>query len=375
MAEIQAITVPKWGLSMREARVTAWLKPPGASLQAGEGIVELESDKISGTVECLAAGVLRRQLADVGDVVLVGGLLGVIAVADVPEPEIDRAVGEFQSRATIVADLTDDSSDGMKTIAARTWTLRYLKRGTGPEAVILIHGFGGDLNNWVLNHEVLAQDRTVYALDLPGHGGTSKHVGAATVAELADAAAEFMDRLGIDTAHLVGHSLGGAVALALAAERPSRVRSLTLVASAGLGSEIDADYIKGFVSADSRQELRPKLLKLFADPNLVTRARVDEILKYKRLENVGASLHALASHLIKDGRQAASMRSLLDELDVRVLVLWGASDRILPATHAQGLPARVEVQVLSGQGHMLMMEAAAEFNQRLRAFWASLSAF
>src|SRR5262249_4556534 len=173
-------------------------------------------------------------------------------------------------------------------------TLRYLRRGQGSDVVLLIHGFGGDLNNWLFNHEALATARTVYALDLPGHGESTKGVGTGALSGVAQVVAASMDAVGISSAHLVGHSLGGAVALALAAAEPQRVRSLALLASAGLGTEIDAGYIEGFVSAANRNALKPHVAKLFADARLVTRRMIDDLLKYKRLEGVEASLRLLA---------------------------------------------------------------------------------
>src|SRR5437667_210407 len=106
---------------------------------------------------------------------------------------------------------------------------------------------GDDLGNWLFNQQALAEKHVVYALDLPGHGESSKDVGAGTLDELAAVAAAFLETVGVQSAHLVGHSLGGAVALAMASSAPERVRSLSLICSAGLGREINAGYIEGFV--------------------------------------------------------------------------------------------------------------------------------
>ena len=89
--------MPKWGLSMTEGRLLDWLVEEGAELAVGDEVAEVESEKINGAVESPAAGVLRRRVADVGDMVPVGGLLGVIAPADVPDAEIDAFVAEFQA--------------------------------------------------------------------------------------------------------------------------------------------------------------------------------------------------------------------------------------------------------------------------------------
>lgn len=370
MAAIHTITLPKWGLSMESARVNGWLKEVGAPVKPDEELIEVESEKIAGAVAAPAGGVLRRQLVQVGDVVPVGGLLAVVADADVPETEIDAVVADFLASFSAQSAAEAEASAGPEKVVAGGRTLRYLKRGQGSDVVLLIHGFGGDLNNWLFNHEALAAQRTVYTLDLPGHGESSKDVGSGTLAELAQAVAAFMDAVGIASAHLVGHSLGGAVALALAASEPRRVRSLTLLASAGLGPEVDAAYIEGFVSSTNRNALKPHAAKLFADPSRVTRRMIDDLLKYKRLEGVEASLRLLSENLFSGGRQATVLREELARLRQPVLVVWGSEDQIVPARHASGLPSSVQVEVIPGKGHMVMMEAAGEVNRLLNAFWS-----
>lgn len=369
MSAIHKITLPKWGLSMTEARVIGWLKEVGAQVTQGEELVEIESEKIAGGVEAPADGVVRRQLVRTDDVVAVGGLLGVVADADVPEQEIDAVVADFLAHFSVKAVAAAAAGPEPEKIAVGGRTLRYLKRGDGNDAVILVHGFGGDLNNWLFNHEALAARRSVYALDLPGHGESTKDVGAGTLDELAQVVAGFMDAVGVSSAHVVGHSLGGAVALALAAREPERVRSLALLASAGLGPEIDAGYVAGFVTAANRNALKPHAAKLFADPSLVTRRLIDDLLKYKRLEGVDASLRRLSESFIAGGKQARVMREELARLRQPVLVVWGSDDQIVPVFHAAGLPSSVKVEVISGQGHMLMMEAAGDVNRLLNAFW------
>ena len=98
-----------------------------------------------------------------------------------------------------------------------------------------------------------------------------------TVAGLARTVISFMESLGIDKAHLVGHSLGGAIAMEVARSAPARVKSLILVSSAGLGPEINIDYIDGFIAANARRDLKDLLGTLFADQSLVSRQMIDEV--------------------------------------------------------------------------------------------------
>lgn len=371
---ITKLGMPKFGLVMKEGALVAWLVEEGAEVAAGDEVAEVETDKINGAVEAPAAGVLRRQVASVGDVVPVGGLLGVLADAAVPEEEIDAFVAEFE--ATFVPEeAEEEATPRTEMVAAGGRTLRCLRHGDGPQVVVLVHGFGGDLTTWLFNAEALAgSGRSVYAFDLPGHGSSSKDVGEGSVVELATTLGAALDALGLEHVHLVGHSLGAAVAATLAALEPSRAASLTLIAPVGLGAEIDAAFIDGFVAAESRRELKPVLERLFADPALVTRQLAEEVAKTKRIDGVATALGTIAAATFPGGRQAVEIRDQLSALAIPMLVIWGAEDRVVPPAHAAALPASAQVETIAGAGHMPQMEAAGEVNRLLTAFLERASA-
>lgn len=363
--------MPKWGLAMKEATVVAWLMEEGAEVGPGIEVVEVETDKIASGIEAPERGILRRHVARAGEVAPVGGLLGVIADLTVSDAAIDSFVAEF--KATFVPDAATLEAAGPapRVVDTAAGSLRYLERGQGGEPALLIHGFGGDLNNWLFNHEALADNRAVYALDLPGHGGSSKRVANGALDDLGRAVAGFMDSQGLERAHLVGHSLGGGVALQFALTYPGRASSLVLIATAGLGPEIDGGYIDGFVTAGRRKEFKPLLEKLFTNPALVSHRLIDDILKYKRLDGVEAALRTIANQFCPGGRQARVLRDRLADLSIPALVIWGKDDRIIPASHGLGLPERVRTEVLSHSGHMVQMEAAAKVNRLIASFWTS----
>lgn len=95
-AVIQALTMPKLGLTMKEGTVAAWHVALGSVVCPGQPVFDVETEKVTNECEAPVAGVLRRQVAAQGAVLPVGGLVGVIAGADASEPEIDRFVAGFQ---------------------------------------------------------------------------------------------------------------------------------------------------------------------------------------------------------------------------------------------------------------------------------------
>ena len=365
MAErITPIVMPKWGLEMREGTVADWLVEEGTRIEVGTPILEVETDKISNAVEAPDPGLLRRRVAQTGETLPVKALLGVLAEPEVSDAEIDAFVAGYvvpeaeggEEEAAPAYRFTEVG--GIRT----RWSRKGPAEGT---PVLFLHGFGGDLDNWLFNLDALAEKLPVVALDLPGHGQSSPTLPGTTLDALAGFVARFMDEAGVGEAHLVGHSLGGAIAAQLALDQPARVASVSLICSAGLGEEINAGYTEGFVAAASRKELKAQLEQLFANPALVSRQMVDDVLKYKRLDGIAEVLGALGRSLFGGGRQAAQPGLRLGETGKPVLVVWGREDRIIPAAHAGSAPAGATVEVFEGAGHMVQLEQAREVNRLL----------
>jgi pyruvate dehydrogenase E2 component (dihydrolipoamide acetyltransferase) len=366
-SQLAKLSMPKWGLSMTEGTVVQWLVEEGTELDKGDEIVEVESEKINNSVEAPSAGVLRRRVAKEGEVLPVGGLLAVIAPSDVPDEEIDSFVEEFLQSFDPAEAAAEAAGPQPETVEVGGKNIQYLKMGEGSgPPLLLLHGFGGDINIWVFNQEALSADRTVYALDLPGHGQSSKDVGEGDLDSLVDAVAGFMDTQGIEKAHIFGHSMGGAVAGSFAIKHPERVQSLALIASAGLGEEINGDYIEGFIAANRRKEMRDALKLLFADEELVNRQLVNDVMKFKRLDGVDEALRKIADKLFPGGKQADVPD--ISGVEVPMLVVWGAEDKIVPVAHAQNVPEGARVEVLDATGHMPQMEAAGQTNRVIGEF-------
>lgn len=364
--EIQSIVMPKWGLAMEEGVVTAWHIAEGATITKGQEIADIETSKIANVFESLVSGTVRRLVAKTGETLPVGALLAVVADQSVGDAEIEAYVSKFEEelKAALAAKATEKKPEPEIVDIGGGRKMRYLKLGSadGPP-VVFIHGYGGDLNNWLFNQEATAEKHTTYAVDLPGHGGSTKDVGAGDLAAMTDALAAWMSAMKIDRAHLVGHSMGGAVALQLAIKQPAKVASVTGICPAGLGPEISIDYINGFIEASRGKKLEPVLQMLVANPDLVTRDMIEDVLKFKRLDGVDSALKKMRDGLFPGGKQAGSLREGLAGLKVPVQIISGAKDRIIPAAHSKGLPGNVTVHSFDNAGHMPHMEVSSDVNR------------
>lgn len=361
---IVPIVMPKWGLSMKEGTLAAWHVEEGQAITPGQDIMDVETDKIANVVEAADGGLLRRRVGQVGQVYPVKALLGVMAPPEVGDAEIDAFVSAFE-----VPTAGGDEEDGGPVYHfayTPSGRIRYALRPGEGNPIVFIHGFGGDLDNWLFNIDAAAEAGPAYALDLPGHGGSDKVIAEPGLDTLADAVEQFLQEVGLKDVHLVGHSMGGAVACLVVLRGKGLVKSLTLISPAGLGEEINSAYIDGFVNAESRRDLTPVLKDLFANEELISRQMVDDLLKYKRLDSVPEALRGLASAMFVGGRQTRVLAADLARLSLPIQIIWGAADAIIPAAHAQALPA-AKVEIVDGIGHMGMLEAASRVNELIRA--------
>lgn len=247
---------------------------------------------------------------------------------------------------------------------------RWWVGGEGPP-LVLVHGLAGAAYNFTELAPLLAQRRRVLVPDLPGHGGTAPLPAVETMGDLARHVAAVAEHEGMAEAEVLGYSLGGVVALRLAAERPEAVSALVLLASAGIVSTTPRG--RAWLAATS--VLRPARLVAHARDEVARRPRLrSAVFGIWGAEDPGALsptavlgfLAAQPEHT--DVRSAARAlvrddpRAYLDRVRCPALVAWGARDRLVPLEDgfelARGLGA--PLRVLPGVGHLLVAECPRE---------------
>ena len=362
---ITPILMPTWGLSMEEGSIVKWLVAEGAQVAPGAELVEIETTKIANVMEASDTGILRRIVAQPGETRACGDLIAVLADAEIADSEIDAFVAGFVRTAPEDTDAGPQAPEPVL-LDLPMGAIRYLQQGADGSAVVFIHGFGGDLDSWMFNQPEIAARHRTYAIDLPGHGGSTKDLREGSLAELADAIEAALQKLGLDHWHLVGHSLGGAVALELATRQPQPCRSLTLIAAAGLGERINGDYIDSFIGAQRSRDIQRCLANLFADPKSATRDMAEAVAKYKRLDGVEDALRKIEQSCFSDGFQRIALHDRLAALSCPVLAVWGAQDAILSPATLASLPG-AETHLVDQAGHMPQMEQPRDVNERLLA--------
>ncbi len=270
-----------------------------------------------------------------------------------------------------------------KTTVLHGRPVTYVEAGTGP-VLLLIHGMAGTLENWQQVIEPLAQHHTVVAPDLPGHGGSAPGGGDYSLGALATGLRDLLVALGHERATLVGHSLGGGIAMQFAYQFPEITERLVLVSSGGLGPEVSlvlrAAALPGadlFVAATAGvgRTVGATIGRGLAVVGLRPNADIAEVARgYASLadpDRRGAFLAALRSVVGTGGQRVhAGDRFYLAE-GMPVLIVWGARDPIIPAHHGERAHEAIpgsRLEVFDAVGHLPQLEAPARFVSVLERF-------
>ena len=250
-------------------------------------------------------------------------------------------------------------------------TPHHVERGQGP-AVVFLHGIGGDGTSWLPELDAMSGRCRAVAWDMPGYGGSPALPEMAFPA-LAGALKDLLGGLGVERAHLVGHSIGGMVALEFAARFPERVASLVLYATSPAFGKPDGDWQRDFLKA--------RLAPLDAGKRMAELAPsiVGSLVGDSPHED-GMARATAAMGRVPEAAYRAAMRCLvtfdrrdaLAELAVPTLVLAGEHDDNAPAAMMERMAGKIpgaHFQLIPGAGHLAHFEQPAAFRAMLDAFF------
>jgi pyruvate dehydrogenase E2 component (dihydrolipoamide acetyltransferase) len=416
------IILPRVDMDMTAGRIARWHVEEGQKVEKGALLFDLETSKAAMEIEAPASGVLRRPVASGEREIPVGEVVGWIYGPD--EPFTDAVAGPAaaaertaptasaaaappttaevasrpgtgvaatplarrlaRERGVELAALTGSGARGRIQAAdvpvgpapARPTAVSHpiaatssspavhrvwLRKGHGTPTVML-HGFGSELDSWRQLVNAVPAAGPVLALDLPAHG-KSAALPAAGFDGLVEAVEAALVAEDVTTAHLLGHSLGGAVATALAGRAVVAARTLLLIAPAGLGPEINGAFLDGFLRARRAESLAPWLAMTVTDPRSLPRDFLAVSLRPRQRDGYLDGLAALADGVFPDGTQAFEVRTTLNALTMPRRVVFGRDDRIIPATHAAGLAGAIAVHLYAGVGHMPQLEIRSDIEK------------
>ena len=424
------VIMPKVDMDMASGRIVSWHVAEGKAVTRGEPLFDIETDKAAMEVEAPADGILQHTAAEGMEIPIGapcawlyaegeevrdqpkafagsdaavepasagrGGAPDETELAETGAEQGDniRATPRARSlaaaagldiatvsgsgpRGRVQADDVQGAQRARSTRAApslspagghaETGALAVTRSqgGTGTP-IVLIHGFASDATSWAalgahLKHRPLIQ------IDLPGHGKSPK-LRVDSFADLVKRVRRAFDGLGVERAHLVGHSLGGAAGLALADTRPERLASLTLIAPAGLGPDINSAALSGICHASRPESLRPWLRSLVADEAIITDAYVRLAMSSRSAPALRAAQIALADMLFPDRAQAFDLRAALDRIKTPTRIIWGKQDAIIPWRHALRAPGKMGLHLFEGIGHMPHIECAAAVGAIMQSY-------
>ena len=256
--------------------------------------------------------------------------------------------------------------------------------GSGP-ALVLIHGLTGSSTTWREVMPTLAERFTVIAPDLLGHGESAKPRGDYSLGAFASGLRDLRVTLGVERATVVGHSLGGGVAMQMAYQFPERCERLVLVNSGGLGKEVHAilravslpgsELVLPFVLAPQVQRVLASIGSLGSKTGFKLGVRGAEIWRsYTGLtETRGrvAFIHTVRSVIDVTGQRVSARDRLYLAQEIPTLIVWGDRDRIIPVSHAYAaheLMPGSTLRIIEGADHFVPFESPKEFLDALLTF-------
>ena len=263
----------------------------------------------------------------------------------------------------------------------------YRMAGEGP-AIVLVHGLAGSSTTWKYVMPVLADRFTVVAPDLLGHGQSAKPRGDYSLGAYASGLRDLLAVLDVDRVTVVGHSLGGGVAMQFAYQFPERLERLVLVDSGGLGEEVSlvlraatlpgAEFVLpllfGPVPRTAGRTIGSVLGRLGVRASANTRGLVEGLDSLGNAEARRAFVHTARSVIDPAGQRVDARDRLYLSSGVPTMLVWGEHDRIIPLAHGEGaheLMPHSRLEVFPRAGHFPFNDDPERFVAVLTDFVAT----
>ncbi len=254
-----------------------------------------------------------------------------------------------------------------KTIQVDGRDVHYYTAGQG-DPVVVIHGGGGDARTWSHNIMEMARKYTIYAPDLPGYGGSQALDGQYYIPELSDFIDKFARALGLEKFNLVGHSLGGGVALNYALKFPQNIKKLVLVSSLCLGREI-AFWVRLLSVPALLKSLGAVVTGVF---RLITWAIKTLLLPIEFIVPLSPAAMIIGGSISTIKEQTLVLANRLSDLVMPTLVVWGSRDPVVPVQHAYAAAQVIpdcRVKVFQNRGHNVHRDELEQFSSIINGFF------
>ena len=257
--------------------------------------------------------------------------------------------------------------------------------GQGPP-VVLIHGVAGRAAQWDQIVELLAENHTVVAPDLLGHGDSAKPRGDYSLGAHASGIRDLLVGLNLERASVVGHSLGGGIAMQFAYQFPERCERLVLVSSGGLGEDVHpllraatlpgSEFVLPLLAHPRVLDVVSIIPRALGQIGLRTRPDLTEMARgYQSLSNAearSAFIHTLRGVIDPMGQRINASDRLYLASKMPTLIVWGRRDRIIPVEHAQpaheGMPGS-RLELFDEAGHFPQLDDPLRFARTLGDFF------
>ncbi len=262
----------------------------------------------------------------------------------------------------------------LRSVKVDDFTIAYLanERITNAPTVVMIHGFGANKDNWLRMAAYLTDSYNVYAIDLPGHGDSSKPLDIGySIADQVGYLNRILKELALDDIHITGNSMGGAIAALYAATYPDDVLSATLFDPAGV-SEYDSELV-----ARVQQEENPLIVEKAGDFEKLIDFALEKkpfvpwpiysVMEQKAIANQAINKRIFAD--IRDSGYQPDFRDVLGQITAPVLVVWGREDRVINYRNAEVFEREIHrstVVLIDNVGHVPMVEVPEQSANLMR---------